>query len=80
MVVSVFLLDDHELVRRGICQLLDTEADISVVGEAATAARALARIPALRPMSRSSTYGCPTDTASVSAGRSGPRSSRHRRA
>ena len=51
MPISVFLLDDHEIVRRGIAQLLETEteADITVVGEAATAAQALARIPALRP-------------------------------
>ena len=49
MPVSVFLLDDHEIVRRGIAQLLETEADIEVVGEAGTAAQALARIPALRP-------------------------------
>ena len=49
MSVSVFLLDDHEIVRRGIAQLLDTEDDIEIVGEAATAAQALARIPAVRP-------------------------------
>ena len=47
--ISVFLLDDHEIVRRGIAQLLETEDDIEVVGEAGTAAQALARIPALRP-------------------------------
>jgi len=47
--ISVFLLDDHEIVRRGIAQLLETEDDIKVVGEAGTAAQALARIPALRP-------------------------------
>jgi DNA-binding NarL/FixJ family response regulator len=47
--ISVFLLDDHEIVRRGIAQLLDGEDDIEVVGEAGTAAQALARIPALRP-------------------------------
>jgi len=47
--ISVFLLDDHEIVRRGIGQLLETEDDIIVVGEASTAAQALARIPALRP-------------------------------
>jgi DNA-binding NarL/FixJ family response regulator len=47
--ISVFLLDDHEIVRRGIAQLLETEDDIQVVGEAGTAAQALARIPALRP-------------------------------
>ena len=49
MSISVFLLDDHEIVRREIAQLLETEDDIRVVGEAGTAAQALARIPALRP-------------------------------
>ncbi|NMH97519.1 response regulator [Pseudonocardia acidicola] len=49
MTISVFLLDDHEVVRRGIAQLLETQDDIEVVGEAGTAAQALARIPALRP-------------------------------
>ncbi|NBE54543.1 response regulator [Streptomyces boluensis] len=47
--VRVFLLDDHEVVRRGVRDLLDDEADITVVGEAATAEQALARVPALRP-------------------------------
>ena len=49
MTISVVLLDDHEIVRRGIAQLLTTEDDIEVVGEAGTAAQALARMPALRP-------------------------------
>ena len=49
MTIRVFLLDDHEIVRRGITQLLETQGDIAVVGEAGTAAQALARIPALRP-------------------------------
>ncbi|CRK57412.1 Putative two-component system response regulator [Alloactinosynnema sp. L-07] len=49
MSISVFVLDDHEVVRRGLKQLLDAEPDIVVVGEAATAAQALARVPALRP-------------------------------
>ena len=49
MAISVFLLDDHEIVRRGIGQLLETVDDIEVVGEAGTAAQAMARIPALRP-------------------------------
>ena len=49
MPITVFLLDDHEIVRRGIAQLLETEDDMAVVGEAGTAAQALARIPALRP-------------------------------
>ena len=49
MSISVFLLDDHEIVRRGIAQLLESEEDIEVIGEAGTAAQAMARIPALRP-------------------------------
>ncbi|MFK4226317.1 response regulator [Streptomyces sp. NPDC019890] len=47
--IKVFLLDDHEVVRRGLHDLLDTEPDISVVGEAGTVDHALARGPALRP-------------------------------
>ncbi|MGN6252325.1 MAG: response regulator [Marmoricola sp.] len=49
MPIRVFLLDDHELVRTGLVQLLRREEDIEVVGEAGTAAEALARIPQLRP-------------------------------
>ena len=49
MTISVFLLDDHEIVRRGVAQLLESEDDVRIVGEAATAAQALARIPATRP-------------------------------
>lgn len=49
MTISVFLLDDHEIVRRGLAQLLELEDDVAVVGEASTAALALARIPALHP-------------------------------
>jgi DNA-binding NarL/FixJ family response regulator len=47
--IRVFLMDDHEVVRRGVRDLLEAEAGISVVGEAGTAAEALARIPALVP-------------------------------
>ena len=47
--ISVFLLDDHEVVRRGVRDMLEAEPDIQVVGEAGTASSALARIPALRP-------------------------------
>ena len=47
--VRVFLLDDHEVVRRGVADLLEAEPDLSVVGEASTAAEALARVPAVRP-------------------------------
>lgn len=46
---TVFLLDDHEIVRRGVRDLLDSEDDLEVVGEAATAAEALVRIPLLDP-------------------------------
>jgi two-component system response regulator DevR len=47
--ITVFLLDDHEIVRRGVADLLESAPDITVVGEAGTAAQALARIPALKP-------------------------------
>ncbi|BAC72087.1 LuxR family transcriptional regulator [Streptomyces avermitilis] len=47
--ITVFLLDDHEVVRRGVHDLLSGEDDIEVVGEAGTAADALARIPATHP-------------------------------
>jgi two-component system response regulator DevR len=47
--ISVFLVDDHELVRRGIAGLLEAEPDIEVVGEASTAAQARARILATKP-------------------------------
>ncbi|WP_329285343.1 response regulator transcription factor [Streptomyces sp. NBC_00691] len=45
----IFLVDDHEVVRRGLRDLIDDEPDMEVVGEAATAEQALARGPALRP-------------------------------
>jgi DNA-binding NarL/FixJ family response regulator len=47
--IRVFLLDDHELVRRGIRELLESEGDIVVVGESGSAQEATRRIPALRP-------------------------------
>ncbi len=49
MPIRVFLLDDHELVRRGVRDLLANEDDLDVVGESATAAQALARIPLVHP-------------------------------
>jgi DNA-binding NarL/FixJ family response regulator len=47
--IRVFLLDDHEVVRRGLAELLQHEGDIEVVGESASAPEAARRIPALRP-------------------------------
>ncbi|HLK41988.1 MAG TPA: response regulator transcription factor, partial [Thermoleophilia bacterium] len=47
--IRVFLLDDHEVVRRGLRDLLEVEGEFEVVGEASTAAEALARVPAVRP-------------------------------
>ena len=47
--IRVFLLDDHEIVRRGLVDLLSSTTDLVVVGEAATAGEALRRIPAARP-------------------------------
>jgi DNA-binding NarL/FixJ family response regulator len=47
--IRVFLLDDHEMIRRGLKDLLNAEADIDVVGEAGTMASALGRMAALRP-------------------------------
>jgi len=47
--IGVFLVDDHELFRRGVRALLDSEPDIEVVGEAETALAALTRMRALRP-------------------------------
>ena len=49
MTISVFLLDDHELVRTGLKTVLAAEPDLDVVGEAGTTAEAMVRIPALRP-------------------------------
>jgi two-component system response regulator DevR len=47
--LRVFLADDHEVVRRGVADLLEEEPDLTVVGQASTVAEALARIPAVRP-------------------------------
>src|SRR5436305_14656643 len=47
--IRVFLLDDHEVVRRGLADLLQAEGDLEVVGESGSAVEATHRIPALRP-------------------------------
>ncbi|HVA03479.1 MAG TPA: response regulator transcription factor [Acidimicrobiales bacterium] len=49
MTTKVFLLDDHEVVRRGLRELFESEEDLTVVGEGATAQEALARVPASQP-------------------------------
>ncbi len=49
MTTRVFLLDDHEVVRRGLRELFESEEDLTVVGEGATAQEALARVPASKP-------------------------------
>ena len=48
-VIRVFVLDDHEIVRRGVAELIGAEPDLEVVGEASTAAEAIRRIPAAQP-------------------------------
>lgn len=45
----VFLVDDHEIVRRGVADLINAERDLEVVGEASTMRQALARVPAVMP-------------------------------
>ena len=49
MTTRVFLLDDHEVVRRGVRDLIEAEDDLTVVGEAGTAEEAYGRIPATNP-------------------------------
>ncbi len=49
MTTRVFLLDDHEIVRRGLREVLDAEDDLAVVGEASTVEEALRRVPPTRP-------------------------------
>ena len=46
---SVYILDDHELLRRGLRELLEADSSITVVGESGSAVEAMRRIPALRP-------------------------------
>jgi len=48
-VIAVFLVDDHEVVRRGVADLLEEAEDLTVIGQASSVSEALARIPAVRP-------------------------------
>ena len=48
-VITVFLVDDHHLVRQGLVELLNADPELDVVGEADTVAAAMARIPAVQP-------------------------------
>jgi two-component system response regulator DevR len=47
--VRVFLVDDHEIVRRGVAEVLEEDPGITIAGEAGSVAEALARVPAVRP-------------------------------
>jgi len=47
--VTVFLVDDHEVVRRGLIDLLEADPELEAIGEAGSVAQALAKVPALRP-------------------------------
>ncbi|MGH9105610.1 MAG: response regulator, partial [Acidimicrobiales bacterium] len=49
MTVRVFLLDDHEIVRRGLREVFEAEDDLKVVGEAANAEEAMLRVPLAKP-------------------------------
>jgi DNA-binding NarL/FixJ family response regulator len=49
MTVRIFLLDDHEIVRRGLRELFETQDDFEVVGEASNADEAMTRVPPTRP-------------------------------
>ena len=63
MTITVFLLDDHEMVRRGLRDILATEDDIDVIGEAGTVDGVPAASSGCVPTWRSSTSSCPTATA-----------------
>ncbi len=49
MTITVFLVDDHEVVRRGVRDLLESTGDVTVVGEAGSVAEAIERVPAAAP-------------------------------
>jgi len=67
------LVDDHEIVRRGIADLIGTAEDLEVVGEASGVAEALARAPQINPDVAVLDVRMPTGTASSCAATSSPR-------
>jgi len=69
--IKVFLLDDHEIVRRGLRDLLEAEDDLVVIGESGSAREAERIIPPCARRSPCLTRGSPTAPESTSAGRSG---------
>ena len=77
--IRVFLLDDHEVVRRGPGALLESTDDIEVVGRVRVGAGGhAASSPRCGPTSPCSTRACPTATASTCAATSGRRTRRSR--
>jgi hypothetical protein len=77
--IRAFLLDDHEVVRRGLTELLHAAGDIEVVGESGSAQEATGESLLCVRTSLCSTRACPTATASMCAAtcaRSTPRSGR----
>ena len=71
--VTVFLVDDHEVVRRGVADLLEDEDDLTVVGQAARSPRRWTGFPLCAQTSRYSTSAFPTATASRCAATCAPR-------
>ena len=55
--IRVFLLDDHEVVRRGLRDLLESDGDIEIVGESGSAQEATSRLPSGSRASRTATSG-----------------------
>ncbi len=70
--ITVYLLDDHEIVRLGLKELLESEGDIQVIGESGTAAQRAEQILALQPHVAVLDGRLRTAQASTSAGKSVP--------
>ena len=69
----IFVLTEHELVRRGVRSLLEDDRDLEVVGEAATAAEVRVRVQRVRPDVAVLDVGCRTVTGSSCAASSARR-------